>query len=179
MGQFVNCILVLTESSLVDRLYDDDDISGLYGNPFVVAGNIEKASFVGWTVPLPAVPSKGDCISLMPFKDKVIAEWKDKMFLKDPAITHFINLVKHEPRLGMFWCKPMGERYSDNEVIEKILSGIPYDEQPHDDSPYRDAAAHKEWVRTEGLCEGRLIVTEDKIYVPGHNTVVVGVEHEL
>ena len=68
----------------------------------------------------------------------------------------------------------MGERYSDNQVIEKILSGIPYDA-----SPYRDAAAHKEWVRTEGLCEGRLIVTDDKIYVPGHNTVVVGVKHEL
>ena len=174
MGQFVNCILVLTESSLVDRLYDDDDISGVYGNPFVVAGDIEKASFVGWTVPLPAVPATGDCIALMPFKDKIIAAWKDKIFLKDPAITHFIDLVKHEPRLGMFWCKPMGERYSDNEVIEKILSGIPYDE-----SPYRDAAAHKEWVRTEGLCEGRLIVTDDKIYVPGCDKVVIGVKHEL
>ena len=42
-----------------------------------------------------------------------------------------------------------------------------------------DAAAHKEWVRTEGLCAGRLIVTDDKIYVPGSNTVVVGVKHEL
>lgn len=179
MGQFVNCILVLQESSLVDRLYEDDDISGLYGNPFVVAGNIEKASFVGWTVPLPAVPSKGDSIYLMPFKEALLKEWKDKMFLNDPAITYLIDLVKQEPRLGMFWCDPKGERRPDEEIAEKILFGIPYDEQPHDESPYRDAAAHKEWVRTEGLCEGRLIVTDDKIYVPGCDKVVIGVKHEL
>ena len=63
---------------------------------------------------------------------------------------------------------------ASNAFIEKILSGIPYDE-----SPYRDAAAHKEWVRTEGLCEGRLILTDDKIYVPGCDKVVIGVKHEL
>lgn len=179
MNKFVNCALVLTSSSVLERFYDDDDFSGLYTNPQAVANNIRKASFVGWTVPLLTVPATGDFISLQPFKEALLKEWKDKMFLNDPAITYLIGLVKQEPRLGMFWCDPKGERRSDEEVAEKILFGIPYDEQPHDESPYRNTSAHREWTVAEGLCEGRLVVTDEKYYIPWYNKVVIGVKHEL
>lgn len=151
------CILVMTDSDLVSKLYDDDELTGLYANPMLVADDIYNASFVGWEVQLPEIPTVGDHISLSPVSGSLIKQWIEKVANKDKALCYFLGMVKKESQLYIYSRDSSGECLEDAEVIKRIVWGTDY---------------------IEGLADGSMIV-DKRIFIPGCDSVVLGVKHTL
>ena len=145
------CILVMTDSDLVSKLYDDDEITGKYANPALVAENIYNPTFLGWEIELPEIPTAGDYISLSPIGGSLIKQWIEKVANKDEALCYFLNLVKQEPQFTA------GECLKYSEIIERILYGTDYE---------------------VGLFDGSMIV-DKRFFIPYCDTVVLGVKHSL
>ena len=147
----------MTDSDLVSKLYDDDEISGKYANPMCVAENISNPTFLGWEVPLSEVPTVGDHISLSPVSGSLIKQWIEKAANKDEALSYFLNLVKKESQLYIYSRDSYDECLEDAEVIERIIWGTDY---------------------IEGLADGSMIV-DKRFFIPGCDTVVLAVNHIL
>lgn len=160
------CILVMTDSDLVGKLYEDDELTGQYANPVLVADDIDNASFVGWEVQLPEIPTVGDYISLSPVTGSLIKQWIEKVAKKDKALCYFLDMVRQEPQLSTYWCDSSGERAVDTKTITRILCGI-----------FTEECSDK-WNLTEGLIDG-IMVVDTRIFVPGCDTVILGVKHSL
>lgn len=159
------CILVMTDSDLVSKLYDDDEISGKYANPALVVENIFNPTFLGWEVYLSAIPAEGDCICLRPVRDYLIMQWTGKAANKDAAITYFLNMVKQEPQFSTYCYNSSGEQVDDAELIKRILCGV------ESNTPIQCNFA-------EGLFDGIMFVKK-RIFVPGYDNVVLSVGHSL
>lgn len=160
------CILVLTDSDLVSKLYEDDEISGKYANPVCVAENIiSNPTFLGWEVQLPEVPVIGDNISLSPVGGLLIKQWTEKVANKDEALCYFLDMVKKEPQLSTYSRVSSGEKVEDTEVITRILCGV-------------DVEGSAGWNYSAGLFDGSMVV-DKKIFVPGCDSVVLAVKHTL
>lgn len=161
------CILVMTDSDLVSKLYDDDELTGLYANPMLVADDIDNASFVGWEVQLPAVPAVGDGISLYNSdgRDSLFTQWTEKVANKDEALCYFLGMVKKEPQFREYLYNSSGERVDDAELIKRILCGV-------------DTKGSEGWNLSEGLFDGCMTV-DKRIFIPDCDTVVLGVKHSL
>lgn len=159
------CVLVMTDSDLVSKLYDDDDLTGKYANPVYVAENISNPTFLGWEVQLPEVPTVGDNISLSPVGGSLIKQWIKKVEDKDEALCDFLDILKQETHLSTYWCDSSGEKVEDTEVITRILCGV-------------DTEGSEGWNYSEGLFDGSMVV-DKRIFIPGYETVVLAVKHSL
>lgn len=159
------CLLVMTDSDLVSKLYDDDEITGKYANPALVAANIDNNSFLGWTVQLTEIPTVGDCISLSNVREYLFLQWIEKVDDKDSALCYFLNMIRQEPIFGNYSCDSSGESLDDPEIIVRILNG----------TGYKDP---EQWKHNEGLIDG-IMVVDKRIFVPGCDTVVLSVKHSL
>lgn len=160
------CVLVMTDSDLVSKLYEDDEISGKYANPVCVAENIiSNPTFLGWEVQLPEVPAVGDYISLSPVGSSLIKQWIEKIENKDEALCYFLDILKQELQLSTYWRDSSGEKVKDTEVVMRILCGV-------------DVKGSDGWNYSEGLFDGSMIV-DKRIFVPGCDSVVLAVKHTL
>ena len=159
------CVLVMTDSDLVSKLYDDDEISGKYANPMCVAENISNPTFLGWEVPLSEVPTVGDHISLSPVTGSLIKQWIEKLANKDDALCYFLDMVKNEPKFSTYWRDSSGEKGEDTEVITRILCGV-------------DVEGSEGWNYSAGLFDGSMVV-DKRFFVPGCDSVVLAVKHSL
>ena len=155
----------MTDSDLVSKLYDDDEISGKYTNPVCVAENINNPTFLGWGVQLPEVPAAGDYISLATVGGSLIKQWIKKVEDKDEALCYFLDMVKNEPKFSTYWRDSSGEKVEDTEVITRILCGV-------------DVEGSEGWNLSEGLFDGSMVV-DKRIFVPGCDSVVLAVKHTL
>lgn len=147
----------MTDSDLVSKLYEDDDLTGKYANPVCVVENIKNPTFLGWEVQLSEVPIAGDHISLSPVSGSLIKQWIEKAANKDEALSYFLNLVKKKSQLYIYSRDSYDECLEDAEVIERIIWGTDY---------------------IEGLADGSMIV-DKRFFIPGCDTVVLAVNHIL
>lgn len=147
----------MTDSDLVSKLYEDDEISGKYANPVYVAENISNPTFLGWEVQLPEVPAAGDYISLATVGGSLIKQWIKKVEDKDEALCYFLDMVKKESQLYIYSRDSSDDYLEDAEVIERIIGGTDY---------------------IEGLADGSMIV-DKRFFIPGCDTMVLGVKHSL
>ena len=161
----------MTDSDLVRELYEDDEIACKYANPQLVAENIDNPSFLGWEVSLPAIPAKGDSISLRNICGALVKQWRDKLANRDAAITYFLNMVEQDPHLGNYCHEPFGEQREDTVIVKRILWGVPVEDLSKEEYS-------KGWNRTEGLFDGTMVVTQ-RFFVPDSSTVILAVKHIL
>lgn len=155
----------MTDSDLVSKLYEDDEISGKYANPVYVAENISNPTFLGWEVQLPEVPASGDYISLATVGGSLIKQWIEKLANKDEALNYFLNLVKQESQFDIYSRDSSGECLEDTKTITRILCGV-------------DTEDSGGWNLTVGLFDGSMIVDE-RFFIPDNETVVLAVKHTL